>query len=170
MHTVIFAILALTTIFGALMVVTRRNPINSILYLVLAFFALAALYVMLGATFLAVIQVIVYAGAIMVLFLFVVMMLNLREPEELEGRPGVWQWMGAVVAIGVGLLFLGYIGRDPAAAGPPFDPGVQSFAIGSAEHLGRMLFTEYVMVVQVAAILLLAAVVGAVALAKKKRV
>ena len=77
MQTFMFALLALVTLFSALMVITRKNPLHSILYLVLAFFCFAGLYVMLGASFLAAVQIIIYAGAIMVLFLFVIMMLNL---------------------------------------------------------------------------------------------
>ena len=170
MQTIIFALLALVSLFSAIMVVTRKNPVYSILYLVLTFFCFAGFYVLLGATFLAAIQILVYAGAIMVLFLFVIMMLNLREPEELEGRPGVWQHLGVVVAIGFGLLILAFLGRSPGAGVPPFQPGEEAFAMGGAKALGKLLFTEFVFPFEVAGVLLLAAVIGAVALAKKKRV
>ena len=170
MQTIIFALLALVSLFSAIMVVTRKNPVFSILYLVLTFFCFAGFYVLLGATFLAAIQIMVYAGAIMVLFLFVVMMLNLREPEELEGKNTLWQTMGVVVAIGFGLLILAFLGRSPGAGVPVFQPGEEAFVLGGAKSLGKLLFTEFVFPFEIAGVLLLAAVIGAVALAKKKRV
>lgn len=170
MQTIIFALLALVSLFSAIMVVTRKNPVFSILYLVLTFFCFAGFYVMLGATFLAAIQILVYGGAIMVLFLFVVMMLNLREPEELEGKNTLWQTMGAVVAIGFGLLVLAFLGRSPGAGIPNFQPGDEAYMMGGAKALGKLLFTEFVFPFEIAGVLLLAAVIGAVALAKRKRV
>jgi len=170
MQTFIFALLALIALFGAIMVVTRRNPVYSIMYLVLTFFAFAGFYVMLGATFLAAVQVLVYAGAIMVLFLFVVMMLNLREPEKLEGNQPLIKTLGIIVGIGFGIVMLAFLGRSPGAGVPSIPPSPEAYAMGGSSYLGKELFTQYVFPFEVAGVLLLAAVIGAVALAKKKRV
>jgi len=112
----------------------------------------------------------VYAGAIMVLFLFVVMMLNLREPEEIEEKSVVWKSFGVVVGAGLGIVLLAFFATSPGPAVPPIgdDPGM--YAIGQADYLGKALFTDYVLPFEIAGVLLLATVLGAVALAKKKRV
>ncbi len=170
MQTIVFSILALVSFFSAIMVVTRKNPVYSILFLVLTFFCFAGFYVMLGASFLAAIQIIVYAGAIMVLFLFVIMMLNLREPEALEGGANAWQGLGAVVGVGFGLVLMAFLAKSPGVGIPSYVPGEEAYAMGGARALGKLLFTEYVFPFEVAGVLLLAAVIGAVALAKKKRV
>ncbi len=170
MQTFMFALLALVTLFSALMVITRKNPLHSILYLVLAFFCFAGLYVMLGASFLAAVQIIIYAGAIMVLFLFVIMMLNLREPEKLEGKLSIWQGFGVVVGIGLVIVFLAYLLGRPALGIPLIEPTPDSFAQGRIDWLGKSLFTEFVLPFEIAGVLLLAAVIGAVSLAKKERV
>lgn len=168
MQTIMFVLLALTALVGAILVVTRRNPVYSVLWLVLTFFAFAGLYVLLGAYFLAAIQIIVYAGAIMVLFLFVVMMLNLREPEKPEQRKPVMIAAGVVVGGGIGLVILSYLARSRAIVDVTEADDI-SYAIGSAKWLGKALFTDYVLTVEIAGVLLLAGVIGAVALAKKNR-
>ncbi len=170
MQSIVFILLALVTFFSALMVITRKNPVTSILYLILTFFCFAGFYVLLGAQFLAAVQIIVYAGAVMVLFLFVVMMLNLRTPEENEGKSVVWKSLGFIVGIGLGLVLLSYLASEPGPAFPPLSNSPEEFAMGRADFLGKSLFTEFVLPFEVAGVLLLAAVLGAVALAKKKRV
>jgi len=169
MQTIMFGLLAVTAVVSAVLMITRKNPVYSILWLVLAFFCFAGLYVLLGANFLAAIQIVVYAGAIMVLFLFVVMMLNLREPEKLEERSPLWVGMGTIVGLGLGLVLLAYFVRSKAGVGM-VEPSEQAYAMGSATWLGKELFTTYVLPVEIAGVLLLAAVIGAVALAKKTRV
>jgi NADH-quinone oxidoreductase subunit J len=170
MQTIMFGLLALTAVVGGIMVITRKNPVYSILWLVLTFFSFAGLYVLLGANFLAAVQIIVYAGAIMVLFLFVVMMLNLREPEKLEQRKPLLVGLGVVVGGGLGLVLLTYIVRARTELLPAAEQGVAAYAQGGPTWLGKELFTNYVFAVEVAGVLLLAAVIGAVALAKKTRV
>jgi len=104
MEAFLFIVIALMAIGSALMVITQRSPINSVLYLVIAFFCLAVLYVMLGAQMVAAFQVIVYAGAIMVLFVFVVMMLNLSKAQEWERIGPIRRWLGFAAAAGVLLV------------------------------------------------------------------
>ncbi len=168
-QTIVFAIIALISLFSGIMVVTRKNPVYSILYLVLTFFCFAGFYVMLGATFLAAIQILVYAGAIMVLFLFVIMMLNLREPEKMEGGTSFFQTLGFIVAGGFAILLLAFFVGKPGPGVPPFPPGDAAYALGDAKQLGTLLFTDFVFPFEIAGILLLAAVIGAVALAKRDR-
>ncbi len=170
MQTFTFALLALVSLFSAIMVITRKNPVYSILYLVLVFFCFAGFYVLLGASFLAAIQILVYAGAILVLFLFVIMMLNLRDPEKLEGKRSLWQTLGAIVGSGFGLVILSYLSANPGIGVPSVPMTQEAFALGSAAFVGKALFTDYVLAFEIAGVLLLAAVIGAVALAKKNRV
>lgn len=169
MQSFMFILLSMVTLFSALMVITRRNPVSSILYLVLAFFCFAGFYVMLGAQFLAAVQVIVYAGAIMVLFLFVVMMLNLREPETIEGGSPGWRALGFIVGIGLCIVLLAYLAGSPGPPIPPLSDDPQVYALGQADRLGDALFSKFVLPFEIAGVLLLVAVLGAVALAKKKR-
>ncbi|MBZ0264474.1 NADH-quinone oxidoreductase subunit J [bacterium] len=169
MQSFMFILLTIVTLFSALMVVTRKNPVASILYLVLVFFCFAGFYVMLGAQFLAAIQIIVYAGAIMVLFLFVVMLLNLRDMDNVEGKPNAWQNLGIFAGIGMGLVILAYLSGSPGMSIAPVGNNPEVYAMGSAKYLGKALFMDFVLPFEIAGVLLLAAVVGAVALAKKKR-
>lgn len=155
-----FAILALS-----LVVITRRNPVHSIVFMLLLFFHIAGIYLMLNAEFLAAIQVIVYAGAILVLFLFVVLMLNLKE--EIADRRYIGYWpIGAVLAGAISTLLL--ISVKAVRLGPK---GVYSPEAVSAEThtvaLGKLLYTEYLFPFEIASIILLIAIVGAVVLAKK---
>ena len=158
----LFLFLAFLAIFFAIRVVWTKNPIHSVLYLVLTFFAIAGHYILLNAQFLAVVHIIVYAGAIMVLFLFVIMLLNLNK--ETEPHKSVWLKSSAVVASG--LLFLVLVGALKGAeaiqATNTFDSN-----IGLIENLGMTLFNEFLLPFELASILLLAAMVGAVMLGKK---
>ncbi len=169
MQSIMFILLSVVTLFSAMMVITRKDPVSSVLYLVLTFFCFAGFYIMLGAQFLAAVQIIVYAGAIMVLFLFVVMMLNLRDVDNLEGKTSLWQKLGYVLGIGLGLVLLAYLTGSPGPALPQLTGSVREFAMGRADWLGKTLFTEFVLPFEIAGVLLLAAVLGAVALAKKNR-
>ena len=169
MQSLMFIVLAGVALLSALMVVTQKNPMSSVLFLVLTFFCFAGFYVMLGAQLLAAIQIIVYAGAILVLFLFVVMMLNLREPEAEEGRSPVWKALGFVLGFGMILVFLAYLSGSPGPGIPPGSSSPASYAMGGTHELGKTLFTDFVLPFEIAGVLLLAAVLGAVSLAKKDR-
>ncbi|MCX6641139.1 MAG: NADH-quinone oxidoreductase subunit J [bacterium] len=165
MESVFFVILAVVTVFSALMVILQKNPMTSVLFLILAFFSTAALYVLLSAPFLAAVQIIVYAGAIMVLFLFVIMLLNLNRIKE-EGSP-LLKALGMMVA-GMLLVIAAVVIRStviPSDSG--FVAGTEP-GFGSVEAIGRSLFTTYLLPFEIASFLLLAAIIGAVVLAKKK--
>jgi NADH-quinone oxidoreductase subunit J len=157
-------------IASALMMVTRKNPVASALWLIGTFFALAAIYTLLGAFFIGIIQILVYAGAIMVLFLFVIMLLNLGNDFEPDIRGTAWK----IVAGGSGLVMLAFLAR--MAEGPPAPMaelgGPELMAAQIEEHgavgaIGVSMFTDYVVHLQVTGLLLLVAVVGAVVLAKR---
>ena len=159
MNSLVFLVLAALTVGAALMVIFSRSPVSSILYLVMAFFCIAAFYVLLGAPFIAAVQVIVYAGAIMVLFLFVVMLLNLSEAEQ-RGRTIV-RAVGVAVG-GIILLILATAFTEGMVAPPTME-------MTSTQELGELLFTQYLVPFEIASVLLLAAIVGAVVLVKKRR-
>ena len=165
MEAFFFIILSVLAIFSGLMVILKKNPIASVLFLVLTLFCTAALYVLLAAPFIAAIQIIVYAGAIMVLFIFVIMLLNLKRIEE--GGALVLKILGVAVA-GLLLVVTAVVLRSVAI---PVDSGFLrplQDGFGSVESVGRSLFTIYLLPFEIASFLLLAAIIGAVVLAKKK--
>ncbi|MFN4081826.1 MAG: NADH-quinone oxidoreductase subunit J [Saprospiraceae bacterium] len=158
----IFLALALLSIASALMVVLTRNPVHSVLYLIFTFFILAAQYVLLNAQFLAIVHLIVYSGAIMVLFLFVLMMLNLNQ--DTEPQKSVFWKVGGVVASGLMLVTL--VGAMKGAVTIE-TPANSNPGVGLVENLGRVLFTDFVLPFEIAGILFLAAMVGAVLVGKR---
>lgn len=161
----IFGILAILTSLG---MIFHKNPIYSALFLILTFFSLASIYALLGAQFLSIIQVMVYAGAIMVLFMFVIMLLNLRKEVRLPiGRPaqvffgilfGVFLLLEVLLVLKSGTIS-GALGAFP-------QPRVDS--IGSVQALGSLLFTKYLFPFELASILLLVGMIGAIVLGRKK--
>jgi len=158
----LFYLLSFLALMFASMVVLTKNPIHSVLYLVLTFFAIAGHYVLLNAQFLAAVHIIVYAGAIMVLFLFVIMLLNLNK--ETEPHKSIWLKGSAVVASGSLLVVLvgALKGAETIQSTNTFDA-----SIGLIENLGMTLFNDFLLPFEVSSILLLAAMVGAVMLGKK---
>ena len=167
---VVFWTFAGLAVLAAALCITRRNPVASALWLVVTLFALAALFVLLDAQFIAVLQVIVYAGAIMVLFLFVIMLLNLGRggPPDIKGPVGVV--LGILLA-GLLLLELRTLGR----AAPPAAIQLPEGAMAALEReqglvgaVARPLFDAYLVPFEITSLLLLAAIVGAVVLAKRK--
>jgi NADH-quinone oxidoreductase subunit J len=163
----VFASLA---VGGGLGMVTRKNPVASLLFLVLTFFSLAAIYVLLGAHFIAAIQIIVYAGAIMVLFLFVIMLLNLGHDYQADLRGGLWIVAGFVTAGLAGYFIWQSLGEPGAIVQRD---GAQQIA-ASVEQLNAVgavaypLFRNYLVPFELLGILLLVAIVGAVLLAKRR--
>lgn len=160
---IVFYALSGIAIASAIGVVLAKNPVYSVLFLILTFFAIAGHYVILNAQFLAAVHVIVYAGAIMVLFLYVIMMLNLNK--EAEPHKPVWIKFAAVIA--GGLLLITLVGALRAAEVLPpaqnLDPN-----IGLVKNLGNILFHEFLLPFEVSSILFLAAMVGAVMLGKRE--
>jgi NADH-quinone oxidoreductase subunit J len=161
----LFYFLSAVALISALMVLLSKKPIHSVLYLTLTFFTLAGHYILLNAQFLAVVHIIVYAGAIMVLFLFTVMLLNLN----LEGEFQKSTLMKLVAALSGGMLFLVLIGTLKS-----FDVGTLSehpelTQIGLVKNLGKTLYSDYLLPFELSSILFLAAMVGAVMLGKKDK-
>jgi NADH-quinone oxidoreductase subunit J len=157
----LFIILGVFAILSALMVVFTKNPVHSVLYLVLTFFAIAGEYILLDAQFLAIVNIIVYAGAIMVLFLFVIMLLNLNK--ETEPHKSMLRKLIAVITGGLILVVLvGALKGTNNVSIKPFGNGT-----GSIQDLGFVLFHQFLLPFEVSAILFLAAMVGAVMLGKK---
>jgi NADH-quinone oxidoreductase subunit J len=149
------------------MVITARSAVHCVLFLVANFLFVAALYVLLGAQFLAVIQVLVYAGGIVVLYLFVVMLVNLRRPAEAFRAPHRQSGLGLTVA----LVLLAEIGlitafgfTRPAAVGTTSGP----LAVHNVEQLGWALYADYLIPFEIASILLLVAMIGAIVLARRE--
>ncbi|HEY6871752.1 MAG TPA: NADH-quinone oxidoreductase subunit J [Geobacteraceae bacterium] len=166
METFFFAIVALVAIVSGMLVVKCRNPINSALSLVLTFFCLATFYVLLDAPFMAAIQVIVYAGAIMVLIVFVIMLLNIRTET---GR----RYMHALpVGLIIGLLTLVeivYFFTRSGLTGARGDFNKELIErVGHTELIGRSMFTDFLLPFEITSLLLLVAIIGAVVLAKRK--
>lgn len=157
----IFWFLSFLAVLSALYVVFAKNPVHSVLSLIITFFAIAGHYLLLSAHFLAAVHIIVYAGAIMVLFLYVIMMLNLNKETEPHKKP--LAQVIAVVAAGLLMMTLIAALKGAAVSGPAsMDP-----SIGSVESLGKILFNEFLLPFEISSVLFLAAMVGAVYLSKK---
>ena len=163
METVLFILFGAIAVCGAIMVVTRKHPMASALYLILSLFAVAALFVLRQAHFLAAVQVIVYAGAVVVLFVFVIMLINLPEDRLPVERVTATRVLG-VIAAGLFLLESAVLARRFAMSKVPAP------AVGTVEAVGRALFTDYLLAFEITSVLLLAAVIGAIALAKRGRI
>ncbi len=161
----IFFFLTVMALYSAVMVLASKKPIHSVLFLTMTFFAIAGHYVLLNAQFLAVVHVIVYAGAIMVLFLFTVMLLNLNNDER-SPKPF---WTKIMVSIAAGMLLLVFVGvfrnYDIKSAA---DPTLTQ--IGLVKNLGRILYKEYLLPFEISSVLFLTAMVGAVLLGKKEQI
>jgi len=151
----------------SLLVVTRKNPVHSVMWMLLLFVHIAALYLFLNAEFLAAIQIIVYAGAILVLFLFVIMLLNLRKEETEKRFQRQWPF-GAGIGVVLAVFFVLIVGKIDVI--PPL--GQYSIdAIRSEGHImtvGKVLYTEFLLPFEIASLILLVAIIGAVVLAKKR--
>src|SRR5579872_493761 len=165
---IFFSIFSAVLILSALAVILARNPVHSVLFLILSFVCAAGLFLLLGAEFLAMILIVVYVGAVAVLFLFVVMMLDV---DFAELRQGFLQYLpiGGIIALFVAFE-LGYVAvgwsRSPAAAAPASPPA----AIANTAALGRVLYTQYFFFFEAAGLILLTAMIGAIVLTLRHRV
>ena len=160
--TYIWYFLTFLTLVAALMVVVVKNPVHSVLYLILTFFTLSAHYVLLNAQFLAAVNIIVYAGAIMVLFLFVIMFLNLRESTP-EAKNNLVK-LGAAVLGGIVLVVMVAAMRNVQLA--PVTTGDAN--VGLVESLGKVLFRDFLLPFELVTVLFFIAMVGAVMLGKRE--
>ncbi len=163
----LFWFLAAVAVSTAVLMVLQRNPVMSALCLIGNFFSLAGLYLLLQAQFLAVLQIIVYTGAIMVLVVFVIMLLNLGDERGLVERRTIWTSVGAALAAGLLLELVVIIVVRGAPVLPRAMPPA-SASMGTVGGLGAALFGKFVLPFEITSLLLLVAIVGAVILAKKR--
>jgi len=164
--TALFYVFSAIMIFAATRVITAKNPVHSALFLVLAFFNAAGVWMLLYAEFLAIVLVLVYVGAVMVLFLFVVMMLDINIDRM---REGFWSYLPLATVIGVvivlemaAVLYRGFMTFEPQA-------GALAKNIGGTKELGILIYTQYIYAFEIAAAILLVAIIAAVALTLRKR-
>lgn len=164
--TILFYAFSVILLFAATRVITDRNPVHAALFLVLSFFSAAGIWMLLKAEFLAIVLVLVYVGAVMVLFLFVVMMLDINIGKLREGFWGYFPLaatIGVVIALEMSAVLLrGFLRSDlqvPAAAAN----------IGNTKELGKLIYTQYVYAFEIAAVILLLAIVAAVSLTLRRR-
>ncbi|MCY3554832.1 MAG: NADH-quinone oxidoreductase subunit J [Gemmatimonadetes bacterium] len=164
MELYFFLFFAIVAVASSVAMILQRNPIYCVLLLIMVMISIAGLYLMLDAQFVAIIQIVVYAGAIMVLFLFVIMLLNLSREEG-----GVFRIQKPLAVVLAALLFLPVAAMIMSYTGggttPAADGDVAGF--GEVEQIGTLLFTKYLLPVEIAAVLLLIAIVGAVVLTRK---
>ena len=161
----LFYFLSFVAVLSALMVVFSKNPVYSVLYLIITFFAIAGHYVLMKAEFLAAVHLIVYAGAIMVLFLYVIMLLNLNRETE-PHKNNILKFAAAICA---GLLLVVLVGSLKGTERLMKTTSNGDTAIGSIKNLGKVLFTDFLLPFEIASVLLLIAMVGAVMLAKAEK-
>ncbi len=165
-ETILFYLFAAVVVFAALRVITARNPLHAVLFLVLAFVSSAGIWLLLEAEFLAITLVLVYVGAVMVLFLFVVMMLDINL-EQL--RKGFWQWLpaGGLLAALIVVQMVWVLGDKASSTG--IEAVRHAADYSNTKELGRLLYTDYVYPFELAAVLLLVAMVAAIALTFRRR-
>ncbi|MFQ3574614.1 MAG: NADH-quinone oxidoreductase subunit J [Thermodesulfovibrionales bacterium] len=162
-----FFYFAISMVLLALMIITVKNPVHSILLMLVLFFHIAGLYLFLNAEFLAAVQVILYAGAILVLFLFVIMMLNIKE--ELISHRFIGEWpIGVAIGLSISLFCMFAVSHIQLRY-----EGVMTIekikAMTNTKAIGSLLYTEYILPFEIASIILLIAIVGAIVLAKKEQ-
>ncbi|AYO58151.1 NADH-quinone oxidoreductase subunit J [Chryseobacterium sp. 6424] len=162
MEQIIFFLVALLAVASAFYFVFARNPLYAILSLIVTFFSIAAMYILLNAQFLGIVQIIVYAGAIMVLFLYILMMLNLNKADESK-KQNISKFIGVFAA---GILLIGILGAFKGLNATTYGADAHT-SVGLTKDLGRLLFNEYVLPFELASILILAGIVGSVLIGKK---
>ncbi len=161
-HDILFWGLSAMAVGCALGVILSRNPVNSVMFLILTFFAISGHYLLMNAQFLAVVNIIVYAGAIMVLFLFVIMMMNLNA--DVEPQKGQLVQLAGVISGGV--LFLVILAAIKSAS--PIEVDKSASQIGLIDNLGKVLFTKFVLPFEISSVLFLSAMIGAIVIGKKE--
>ena len=164
---ILFWFLSALALFSAIMVVASKSPVHSILFLIVVFFAISGHYILLNAQFLAIVNIIVYAGAIMVLFLFVVMLMNLNAESEPPQKSKYLLYAGIVA--GCSLLLLIVAALRKADMGKQLVQ-MKDGDVGLINNLGRVLFTDYVFPFEISSVLFLSAMIGAVVISKKESI
>jgi NADH-quinone oxidoreductase subunit J len=167
-QAITFYVIAAFILGFAVLVITTRDTVHSVLFLVLDFLFVAALYVLLNAPFLAVIQVLVYAGGIVVLYLFVVMLVNLKRPPEAHQDPHRRSKLGMALAAAVLVELALIVATGYARAPAPTVPLAPPPLTGNTEQVGWLLYTSYLIPFEIASMLLLVAMIGAIVLAKRE--
>jgi len=162
---ILFWLLTAMAIGSALMVITRKNPVHSVLYLIVVFFAISGHYILMNAQFLAVVNIIVYAGAIMVLFLFVVMLMNLNANAEPQ-KNKLLQFAGIISGGGLFLVLVAALVKAKEVNGAM---EMQSGNYGLVKNLGNVLNNDYEMPFEISSVLFLSAMIGAVVISKKEK-
>ena len=160
----LFWFLSVLALFSALMMVVSKNPVHSVLWLIVTFFSISGHYILLNAQFLAIVNIIVYAGAIMVLFLFVIMLMNMNKSAE----PQKNRWLRLAGGVAGGCLLLVLIAALKDSEVKQQVAQVKTGDIGLIKNLGRELFGTYVVPFEISSILFLSAMVGAVVIGKKE--
>lgn len=161
---ILFWFLSVLAIFSAIMIVISRNPVHSVLWLIITFFAISGHYILLNAQFLGIVNLIVYAGAIMVLFLFVIMLMNLNA--SVEPQKNKWLKLAGIVAGGTLMLVMVAALKTAEKKGALVQ--AETGDIGLIKNLGKALFTDYVVPFEVSSVLFLSAMIGAVVIGKKE--
>lgn len=164
MDQIVFFILSLIAIGSSLMVIISRNPIYSVLFTILAFFAIGGHFLVLSAHFLFIVNIIVYAGAIMVLFLYAIMMLNLNKGSGETHTPFIVKVVGAISG---GLLLITLLGALRGVNVETAEHAIAHTNIGLVKNLGTVLFTDFLLPFEISSVLFLSAMIGAVMLGKK---
>ena len=167
-ETVLFIVLAAITVASAVLVIVQRSAVASAIFLIITLFCLAGIYLLLQAPFIAMIQILVYAGAIMVLFLFVIMLLNLEKEAKRINRPQLAKIAGVILG-GVLFIQLAMIFKSVFLTAPQgnFTPEKVA-AAGNTESVARLLFTDYLLPFEITSVFLLVAIIGAIILAKRE--
>jgi NADH-quinone oxidoreductase subunit J len=160
---VVFYFFSALAVAGAVMMVTRKNPVHSAVYLVVTFVAISAIYVQLGAEFLFAVQVLVYAGGIMVLFLFVIMLVNLEETRRYSGGR-LHLGLSAVLAVAIFVMMARVFAKEAPAAPSRVAP----LAEGNLQMVGSLLYQNYMIPFEVVSLLLLVAMIGAIVLGRPR--
>jgi len=162
---IMFWFLSVLALGSAAMVVASKSPVHSILYLILVFFAISGHYILLNAQFLAIVNVIIYAGAIMVLFLFVVMLMNLNADSEPHQKNRWFLYIGGIAGGSLLLIIVAALKQTVAATQLV---QMNSGNVGLIKNLGRSLFTDFVFPFEISSVLFLSAMIGAVVISKKE--
>lgn len=165
-ESILFFVFAFIAVAAALLMVSRANPMKSALFLILNFIALSGIYLTLHAQFVAIMQIVVYAGAIMVLVLFVIMLLNLQDDKRLRETRSWRAYIATGFAAAMLVLIIHAVSSVTTLSYGPISP--DSERIGTIEHVGQVLYTSFFFPIEITSLLLTAAIIGALVLAKKR--